>query len=220
MHHAEFNLVVLISGNGSNLQAIIDAIQDQTLPATLRAVISDRPGAFGLSRAVKAHIPTHVVDYKQYPQRADFDKALMQQIDAYSPDLVVLAGFMRILTTEFVQHYTDKMINVHPSLLPKYQGLNTHQRVLDAGEQTHGASVHYVTPELDSGPLILQGEVPVFPDDSAQSLQQRVHAIEHKILPAAIRLIASGQVSFRNQRVYYGDKPIEKFQLDSLAKQL
>ncbi|MBI1424523.1 MAG: phosphoribosylglycinamide formyltransferase [Gammaproteobacteria bacterium] len=220
MQHAEFNLVVLISGNGSNLQAIIDAIQAQTLPVSLRAVISDRPGAFGLARAAEARIPAHVVDYRQFPQREDFDKALMQQIDAYSPDLVVLAGFMRILTTDFVEHYLGKMINVHPSLLPKYQGLNTHQRVLDAGEQIHGASVHYVTPELDSGPLILQGEVPVFPDESAKSLQQRVHAIEHKILPAAIRLIATGQVTFRKHRVYYGDKPMEKFQLDALAKQL
>jgi phosphoribosylglycinamide formyltransferase-1 len=208
MCHAEFNIVVLISGHGSNLQAIIDEILQGKLPVCIAAVISDRPGAFGLNRAAKAQIPSHIIDYRQFPARASFDAALMQQIDAYHADLIVLAGFMRILTPQFVQHYLGKMINIHPSLLPKYQGLNTHQRVLDAGDSDHGATVHYVTPELDSGPIILQAQVPVLASDSAESLQQRVHQAEHRIYPAAIRLIATGQVSFRNDEVYYNGKPI------------
>jgi phosphoribosylglycinamide formyltransferase-1 len=212
MHHAEFHLVVLISGNGSNLQAIIDAIQQGRLPVNISAVISDRPSAFGLNRAAKAHIPTHVIDYKSFPQRVDFDNALRQQIDAYEPDLIVLAGFMRILTPAFVEHYLGKLINIHPSLLPKHQGLNTHQRVLDAGDSRHGASVHYVTPVLDSGPVILQAEIAVAASDTAHSLQQRVHAVEHQIYPEAIRLIASGQVSFRNHLVYYHDQPMQEAQ--------
>lgn len=209
MHHGDFNVIVLISGNGSNLQAIIDSVQQGKLHATIRAVISDRPDAYGLTRAHKADIPTHVVDYKQYPDRAGFDAALMRQIDAYQPDLIVLAGFMRILTSDCVQHYLGKMINIHPSLLPKYQGLHTHRRVLAAGETEHGASVHYVTPELDSGPVILQARVPVLASDTIDSLQQRVHLAEHQIYPVAIALIAAGQVSFRNNQVYYEDEPIQ-----------
>ncbi len=209
MRHGEFNVIVLISGNGSNLQAIIDQIQQGKLPVTLRAVISDRPTAYGLTRAHKANIPTHVIDYKQYTDRTEFDAALMQQIDAYRPDLVVLAGFMRILTSECVHHYLGKMINIHPSLLPKYQGLHTHRRVLEAGEPEHGASVHYVTPELDSGPVILQARIPVLASDTAESLQQRVHQAEHQIYPAAIARIAAGQVAFRNNQVYYQDQPLQ-----------
>lgn len=209
MPHGVFKLIVLISGNGSNLQAIINAIHQDKLGATISAVISDRPGAFGLTRAAKAQIPTHIIDYTQFSDRTAFDKALMQQIDAYQPDLIVLAGFMRILTADFVQHYLGKMINIHPSLLPKYQGLYTHRRVLEAGDVEHGASVHYVTPELDSGPIILQARVPVLPSDTTESLQQRVHQVEHQIYPAAIQLIASGQVTFRNNQVYYQDNPIQ-----------
>jgi phosphoribosylglycinamide formyltransferase-1 len=208
MRHAGINLIVLISGNGSNLQAIIDAIQQAKLEVTIRAVISDRPDAYGLRRAVQAGIPSHVIDFKQFSERSLFDRALMQQIDVYSPDLIVLAGFMRILSAEFVQHYLGRMINIHPSLLPKYQGLNTHQRVLQAGETEHGASVHYVTPQLDSGPIILQARIPVLANDTPQSLQQRVHAVEHRIYPRAIALIASGQVTFRNNQVYYLDQPM------------
>jgi len=212
MHHDEFNLIVLISGNGSNLQAIIDHIQQGKLPVHLQAVISDRPGAYGLTRAQNANIPVHVIDYKQYADRAAFDTALMQQIDAYQPDLIVLAGFMRILTTEFVQHYLGKMINIHPSLLPRYQGLHTHLRVLEAGETEHGASVHYVTPELDGGPIILQARVPVLASDTVETLQQRVHQAEHQIYPAVIARIAAGQVTFRNDQVYYQDHPIREEQ--------
>ena len=142
----------------------------------------------------------------------------MRQIDSYQPELVVLAGFMRILTTEFVQHYLGKMINIHPSLLPKYQGLHTHRRVLEARETEHGASVHFVTPELDSGPVILQARVPVLASDTAESLQQRVHQAEHQLYPAAIERIATGQVTFRNHRVYYEGEPIQGQQRDFLVE--
>jgi phosphoribosylglycinamide formyltransferase-1 len=212
MQDGEFSVIVLISGNGSNLQAIIDQIHQGKLRVCLCAVISDRPDAYGLARAAKAGIPTHIIDYKQYPDRAGFDADLRQQIDAYQPDLIVLAGFMRILTPEFVQHYLGKMINIHPSLLPKYQGLQTHRRALAAGEMEHGASVHYVTAELDSGPIILQGRVPVFAEDTPESLQQRVHQVEYQIYPAAIQQIAAGQVTFRNNQVYYGGQPIQAAQ--------
>jgi phosphoribosylglycinamide formyltransferase-1 len=143
----------------------------------------------------------------------------MEQIDAYTPDLIVLAGFMRILTEDFVQHYLGKMINIHPSLLPKHQGLNTHQRVLQAGDKEHGATVHYVTPELDSGPIIQQARLPVLPDDTVQSLQQRVHALEHRIYPAALQLIASGQVAFRNNQVYYHNAPMSAKQREYSSEQ-
>lgn len=209
MTHGQFNILVLISGSGTNLQAIIDEIRQGKLDVSLCAVISDRPGAYGLQRAANAHIPTHVIEYSRYPDRDSFDAELMQQIDAYQPDLIVLAGFMRILTPQFVTHYLGRMINIHPSLLPKYQGLNTHRRVLEAGDTEHGASVHYVTPELDSGPVILQARVPVLPSDSAASLEQRVHQAEYQIFPEAIRRIAAGQLSFRNNQVYYCGNPIE-----------
>lgn len=208
MRRDAFKIIVLISGNGSNLQAIIDTIQRDNLNITVVAVISDRPGVYGLTRAEQAGIPTHVIDYKKFTERSDFDAALMRQITAYSPDLIVLAGFMRILTPYFVEYYLGKMINIHPSLLPKYQGLNTHARVLQAGEMEHGATVHYVTPKLDSGPIILQARVVVHPGDTPRTLQQRVHEVEHRIYPAALKLIASGQVAFRNNLVYYGDKPM------------
>ena len=169
-------LVVLISGNGSNLQAIIDAISDQGLQAEVRAVISNN-----------ANIAAEVLDHRRFPSREAYDQELQVLIDRYQPDLVVLAGFMRILTEDFVNHYHGRMLNIHPSLLPKYQGLNTHQRVLEAGDNIHGVSVHFVTPELDGGPVILQAEVPVHPGDSADDLAQRVHQQEHVIYPLVIR---------------------------------
>ncbi len=203
-----FRIVVLLSGNGSNLQAIIDAIENQTLPAEISAVISNRPDAYGLERAKTHGIATHVIDHTKYADRQSFDKQLAQRIDHYQPDLVVLAGFMRILTDDFVNHYSGRMINIHPSLLPAYQGLNTHQRVLEDGCTEHGATVHFVIPKLDSGPIILQARIPVTTDDSVKTLQQRVHAIEHRLYPEAIRRIATGQVRFSNGVVYYNDNPI------------
>jgi len=214
MGHVPFSVVVLISGKGSNLQAIIDEVRGGQLKINIAAVISDRPAAAGLARATAAGIPTHVIDFSHYASREEFDIALQQQIDAYHPDLIVLAGFMRILSRAFVEHYLGRMINIHPSLLPKYQGLHTHRRVLEAGDRQHGASVHFVTPELDSGPVILRARIQVLDNDSAESLQQRVHAVEHKIYPEAIRRIAGGQLAFRNNQVYYRDHPIQEAQCE------
>jgi phosphoribosylglycinamide formyltransferase-1 len=210
MPEKAFNLVVLISGNGSNLQAIIDQVKAGTLEARICAVISNRNDAFGLERARTANIPAITIDHAEFESRESFDEALMQKIDEHRPDLVVLAGFMRILTDKFVNHYLGKLINIHPSLLPKYQGLDTHRRVLDAGDSEHGASVHYVTPELDSGPVILQAAVPVFENDKPEQLKQRVHEIEHQLYPEAIRRIISGEVMLQGQTVLYQQRPITK----------
>lgn len=202
------NIVVLISGSGTNLQAIISHIQQGNLPARISAVISNNADAYGLQRARQADIPTVVVEHRDYGTREAFDQQLAQTIDAYQPELVVLAGFMRILSDAFVKKYQGKMINIHPSLLPKYRGLNTHQRVLDAGEIQHGASVHYVVPELDSGPVILQAAVDVAHDDDAASLAQRVHEVEHQIYPAAIKLIATQRVRLQGNEVLLDGEPV------------
>lgn len=186
-------IVVLVSGSGSNLQAIIDGAA-QDLPVEIRAVISNRSDALGLERARQADIPARVLDHTDYPDRESYDQALMALIDAYSPALVVLAGFMRILTPGFVNHYKERLLNIHPSLLPKYRGLHTHQRALEAGDSLHGASVHLVTEELDGGPVILQVRVPVEPDDDESTLAARVLTQEHLIYPLAIRWIAEGRL--------------------------
>lgn len=191
-------LVVLLSGNGSNLQAIIDSINNDALPAQIVAVISNKADAYGLQRARQAGIPAEVLAHTDFADRALYDQALKQRIDHYQPDLVVLAGFMRILSDEFVEHYTGRMLNIHPSLLPEYKGLNTHQRVLDAGEKEHGCSVHFVTPALDDGPVILQARVEVKENDTPESLAERVHAEEHRIYPEAIRLFAENKISLKN----------------------
>ncbi|AKH20311.1 phosphoribosylglycinamide formyltransferase [Sedimenticola thiotaurini] len=186
-------IVVLVSGSGSNLQAIIDAAA-QDLPVEIRAVISNRADAYGLERAKRAAIPARLLDHTDYPDRESYDRALMALIDDYSPALVVLAGFMRILTPGFVNHYKERLLNIHPSLLPKYRGLHTHQRALEAGDPVHGASVHLVTEELDGGPVILQVRVPVEPDDDESTLAARVLTQEHLIYPLAIRWIAEGRL--------------------------
>jgi phosphoribosylglycinamide formyltransferase-1 len=195
-------IVVLISGNGSNLQAIIDASRD-SLPVDIRAVISNRGDAYGLTRAAHAGIATAVVDNRNFQSRGAYDQALQQQIDRFEPQLVVLAGFMRILTDAFVNRYEGKLINIHPSLLPKFRGLNTHQRALDDRESEHGATVHYVTPELDGGPAILQARVPVLAGDDATLLAQRVLQMEHQIYPLVIRWIAEARLQYRNHQVYF-----------------
>ena len=187
-------LVVLISGNGSNLHAIIDNIANQNLPAQIVAVISNKADAYGLERAKKAGIEQHVLSHKGFSDRQQYDLALKNLIDGYQPDLIILAGFMRILSNEFVEHYLHKMMNIHPSLLPKYKGLNTHQRVIDAGDKEHGCSVHFVTPELDDGPVILQAKVKIEDNDTAETLAERVHQQEHLIYPEAIRLFAENKI--------------------------
>lgn len=171
--HQIKRLVILISGSGSNLQAIIDAIPAYGIPAQICAVISNRVDAFGLTRARQAGIPTDILDHKQFSSREAFDEALSEKIDAYQPDYVILAGFMRILTEGFVTRYSGRMINIHPSLLPKFQGLHTHRRAIEAAEQEHGATVHFVTPELDGGPCILKAKVTISDSESETSLAEK-----------------------------------------------
>lgn len=186
-------LVILISGRGSNMRSIIEAIDAQQIDATVSAVISNRPDAAGLDYAKAQSIATAVVDHKAFSDRESFDKALAERIDDYKPDFVILAGFMRILTSGFVEHYRNKLINIHPSLLPKFKGLNTHQRAIDAGEKEHGASVHFVTAELDDGPVIMQAKVNILADDSAESLAARVLEQEHQLYPAAIQKLVNSK---------------------------
>lgn len=201
-------IVVLISGGGSNLQSIIDSIADNTLNARLCAVISNKPDAYGIERAKKANIPTEIIDHKQYHSRESFDAELTQCIEKYHPRLIVLAGFMRILTNDFVNHYYGKMINIHPSLLPKYRGIHTHQRALEAGDEIHGLSIHYVSAELDGGPVILQKSVPVLEHDSEESLAQRVLEQEHIAYPQVIQWFSEGRLQLVNHQVMLDNKPL------------
>ncbi len=187
-------IVVLISGSGSNLQSIIDASQ-RDLPVDIRAVISNRPDAYGLTRASEAGITTAVLENGHFADRESYDAALRELIDSYQPELVVLAGFMRILSDGFVRHYEGRMLNIHPSLLPKYRGLHTHARALEAGDKVAGCTVHFVTAELDAGPIILQARVPVLDDDTPETLAARVLEQEHKIYPEAIRQFAEKRLS-------------------------
>jgi phosphoribosylglycinamide formyltransferase-1 len=186
-------VVVLISGGGTNLQALIDAAAAGQ-PFTVAGVVSNRPGAFGLTRAARAGIPTAIVDHTAYEDRASFEAALADCVDGFAPRLVCLAGFMRILTPAFVARYHGRMLNIHPSLLPRYRGLHTHQRALDAGDAEHGATVHFVTEELDGGPRILCARVPVLAGDTAEVLAARVLAQEHRIYPLAVRWCAEGRL--------------------------
>lgn len=200
-------IVVLISGSGSNLQAIIDAAQ-AGLPVDIRAVISNKKEAYGLERARLAGIPTHVLNHKDYADRADYDAALAQIIDDSKAELVVLAGFMRILSDGFVRRYEGRMLNIHPSLLPRHRGLDTHARALTAGDAEHGATVHFVSPELDAGPIILQARVPVHGDDSPESLAARVLREEHRIYPQAIRWFAEGRLKLEHGQALLDGAPI------------
>jgi phosphoribosylglycinamide formyltransferase-1 len=186
------NIVILISGRGSNMKSIVAAVESGELPVNVAAVISNRPDAAGLAFAQEKNIATTVIDHTLFDSREAFDQALVKQIDTFSPDLVILAGFMRILTSEFVEHYAGKLVNIHPSLLPKFKGLHTHQRAIEAGEKEHGASVHIVTPELDDGPVVLQARVPVLESDTADTLAARVLEQEHTLYPAAIKKLLLG----------------------------
>ncbi|OGI48068.1 MAG: phosphoribosylglycinamide formyltransferase [Candidatus Muproteobacteria bacterium RIFCSPHIGHO2_12_FULL_60_33] len=194
-------VVVLVSGRGSNLQAIINAVRSGRLPAEIRAVISSEPGAPALARARTAGIPTYTIDHREFATREQFDQALMRRIDACNPRAVVLAGFMRILGNAFIDHYAGRLINIHPSLLPAFPGLNTHARALQSGASHHGASVHFVTHEVDGGPIIIQAAVPVLPGDTPETLAERVLGEEHRIYPLAIRWFLDGRLSVEGGRV-------------------
>lgn len=197
------NIVVLISGSGSNLQAIINAVENGGIKGRIKAVISNKPDAYGLQRAKNHSIAHCVIDHKAYPNRESFDHRLQQEIEQYTPDVVVLAGFMRILTDQFVQHFLGRLINIHPSLLPKFKGLDTHQRAIDAGEKQHGASVHFVTPELDDGPVIVQSAVPIIMKESVETLQNKVHKVEHIIYPLAVSLLCDDKIAMTSNGVLY-----------------
>lgn len=187
-------LVILISGRGSNMEAIVRACAREGWPAEVAAVISNRPGAAGLEFAASHGIATAVVDHRAFDGRDSFDAALAAEIDRFAPDLVVLAGFMRILTPAFVAKYEGRMLNIHPSLLPSFKGIHTHQQALDAGVALHGASVHFVIPELDSGAIVAQAAVPIVAGDDADALAARVLAAEHTLYPRAVRWFVEGKL--------------------------
>ncbi len=201
-------IVVLISGSGSNLQAIIDACKCGEIDGNVVAVISNKANAYGLTRATDAGIETAVLDHKQYPSREQYDADLAEVIESFDPDLVVLAGFMRILTAPFVQKYCGKMLNIHPSLLPKYQGLNTHQRAIEAGDKEHGVSVHFVTEELDGGPVVLQARVRIDATDNAQTLAQKVHQQEHLIYPKVVQWFAERRLRMKDNVAILDEKAL------------
>jgi phosphoribosylglycinamide formyltransferase 1 len=194
-------LVILISGRGSNMEAIVRACADEGWAAQVAAVIANRPDAAGLAFAASHGIATAVVDHRQFPDRESFDTALAREIDSFAPDLVVLAGFMRVFTPGFVDHYAGRMLNVHPSLLPSFPGLKTHQQALDAGVRLHGASVHFVTSQLDHGPIVAQAAVPIEAGDTPAMLAERVLATEHIIYPRAVRWFVEGRLALDGLRV-------------------
>ena len=195
-------LVVLISGNGSNLQSILDACASGRINGSVAAVFSNKASAFGLTRAREANVPSHALAASDFADREAFDSQLMQEIDAYAPDLVVLAGYMRILSSAFVAHYHDRLVNIHPSLLPKYPGLHTHRQALENGDEEHGTSVHFVTDELDGGPIILQARVPVFAGDSEDEISARVQHQEHAIYPLVIGWFVEGRLLMRDGKAW------------------
>ena len=196
------SIVILISGRGSNMQAIVRAAQTEQWPARIAAIVSNKADAEGLKFAAAQGIPTAVVANKDYPDREQFDAALRVVVDGFSPDLVVLAGFMRILTAPFVEHYAGRMLNVHPSLLPSFPGMATHRQALEAGVKVHGATVHFVTAKLDHGPIVAQAVVPVLENDTEQSLEQRVLIEEHQLYPRAVRWFVENRLSIEDGRVH------------------
>lgn len=197
----KLKIAVLISGRGSNLQALIDATKQPGFPAEIVLVISNKKEAYGLVRAEKAGIPTTVISHKDYPNREDFDQALHQKITEANAELVCLAGFMRLITQGFIDKWQHKMINIHPSLLPSFKGLHAQQQAIDAGVKLSGCTVHFVTPEMDAGPIILQAAVPVYAEDTAETLEARILKEEHRCYPQALRLIAEGKVKVVDGKV-------------------
>lgn len=207
-------VVALVSGRGSNLQSLLDAAATGRPPIAIRSVISNRPGTRALDRAAAAGVPTEVLDHRPFPERAAFDAALADAIDAHAPALIVLAGFMRIFTDAFVERYRTRMLNIHPSLLPAFRGLDTHQRALDAGVERHGATVHFVTPELDGGPPVAQASVPVHADDDADTLAVRVLEREHRLYPLVVDWFARGRLTFDGHTPYLDGRALAQPILD------
>lgn len=203
-------IAVLVSGNGSNLQALIDAQHGKQLSGQIVGVLSNKAEAYALRRAEDANIATAVISHQNFPNRESFDVAMHQQLLAWQVDLVILAGFMRILTPEFVSQWQGKMLNIHPSLLPFYKGMNTHQRVLNTGDRLHGCTVHFVTAELDAGQSIAQSVIQVSLQDTAESLAQRVHQLEHFIYPQVAQWLCNGQLTWENGQAYFNQKLLEK----------
>jgi len=201
---------VLISGSGSNLQAFIDLISSKILKLNILAVISDNKNAHGLIRAKKAKIKTICIENKKYPNKKNFDQKLSESIDMFDPNFIFLAGFMRILRKDFVKKYEGKIINIHPSLLPKYPGLNTHQRAIESNEKWHGCSVHFVTEEVDEGPLIMQSKIPILNNDSSDKLAIRVLKREHIIYPKTAELLISGRIKYKNSQAWLDGKLLQK----------
>jgi phosphoribosylglycinamide formyltransferase-1 len=201
---------ILVSGSGTNLQAFIDRVADGRLEIDLVVVFSNKPEAYGLSRAKNAGIATVCVQHGDFESRELFDRAVAGELDKYQPDLIILAGFMRILSPWFVRHYEGKVLNVHPALLPLYPGLNTHQRVLDAGDSHHGSTVHFVTEELDGGPRIVAGRLPIVPGESADDLQRRVQAVEHQVYPQAAQWFGEGRIRYLEGQAFFDGEPLEE----------
>ncbi|WP_038177207.1 MULTISPECIES: phosphoribosylglycinamide formyltransferase [Vibrio] len=199
------SIVVLVSGNGTNLQAIIDACNSNITNGRVTAVFSNKANVYALERAEKAGAGAHFLDSKAFDTRDAFDHELMKQIDEYHPDVIVLAGYMRILSGEFVRHYMGRMINIHPSLLPKYPGLNTYQRAIHAGDEEHGTSVHFVTEQLDGGPVILQAKVPIFDEDTVETLTERVQNQEHRIYPMVVKWLVEERLTMKDGKEAYLD---------------
>ena len=204
-------IVVLISGNGSNLQSLLEGCHSKIINGEIVAVVSNNPDAFGLKRAKTFGVNTIVIDENNYKiEKKDFHEKVYEVVKQFKPDLVILAGYMKILTKSFISSFQDKIINIHPSLLPKYPGLNTHQRALNSKDEISGATVHFVTEKLDSGPIIIQGEVPIFPTDTEQSLRVRVLEIEHKIFVATTSLICSGKIKRADDKVFLNENLLGK----------
>jgi phosphoribosylglycinamide formyltransferase-1 len=207
----ELSLAVLISGSGSNLQAIIDAIDSGKLRARIDTVVSNNPDAFGLQRARKHGLSTTVIDHRDFTSRELYDDALRRHLQSVAPDFIVLAGYMRILTPAFVRAFEHRILNIHPSLLPAYKGLDTHQRALDNAETRHGVSIHLVTAELDDGPILLQGSYPIDPGDSAADLQAKGHRLEHQMYPLLLRWLSEGKLIIDdNGRIQHEQTPLEQ----------
>ncbi len=207
-HSVQKRLVVLVSGGGSNLQSIIDTCEQQSVNAKISAVISNNPDAGGLERAARGNIPNIALDHRAFDSRESFDQALSELIDSFTPDLVILAGFMRILTPDFVDHYLGKMMNIHPSLLPAYPGLHTHKRAIEAGEKEAGATVHFVTPELDGGPAIIQARVAISKTDNEDTLAAKVLVHEHQIYPKAIKWFCEDRLQMKSGLAELDNTPL------------